>query len=61
MIKSFVDEFTTEEVNVEGEEGQTILEVAQNNGCSINCILNQRSTLCHSILWWKLSLWWMSY
>lgn len=44
MIKSFVDEFTTEEVNVEGEEGQTILEVAQNNGCSINCKLNKLNT-----------------
>lgn len=36
-IKSFVDEFTTEEVEVDAKEGQTILEVAQENGASLNC------------------------
>lgn len=36
-IKSFVDEYTTEEVKVEAEEGQTILAVAQENGASLNC------------------------
>ena len=37
-IKSFVDEFTTEEVEVDAKEGQTILEVAQENGASLNCL-----------------------
>lgn len=36
-IKSFTDEYTTEEVKVTAEEGQTILAVAQENGASINC------------------------
>ena len=36
-IKSFVDEYTTEEVEVEAEEGKTLLEVAQDYGASINC------------------------
>ena len=36
-IKSFTDEFTTEEVDVEAEEGRTILDVAQEYGASINC------------------------
>ena len=35
-IKSFTDEYTTEEVKVTAEEGQTILAVAQENGASIN-------------------------
>ena len=39
-IKSFVDEYTTEEVEVTAEEGETILSVAQENGASINCIIS---------------------
>lgn len=36
-IKSFTDEYTTEEIKVTAEEGETILSVAQENGASINC------------------------
>lgn len=36
-LKTFVDEFTTEEVKITAEEGKTILEAAQDNGASINC------------------------
>ncbi|KAK8790788.1 hypothetical protein WA538_004542 [Blastocystis sp. DL] len=48
-IKSFVDEFTTEEVEVDAKEGQTILEVAQENGASLNsfCGGNCRCGGCH--------------
>ena len=55
-IKSFVDEYTTEEVEVEAEEGKTILEVAQDYGASINCNSFCDNMLSSSFLWWKLSL-----
>ena len=35
-LKTFVDEFTTEEVKITAEEGKTVLEVAQDNGATIN-------------------------
>ena len=38
-LKTFVDEFTTEEVKITAEEGKTVLEVAQDNGATINCRL----------------------
>lgn len=31
-----MDEFTTEEVKITAEEGKTVLEVAQDNGATIN-------------------------
>lgn len=51
-IKSFIDDYTTEEVKVEAEEGQTILEVAQDNGASLNCIFLLINSLTFSFLWW---------
>lgn len=39
-LKTFVDEFTTEEVKITAEEGKTILEAAQDNGASINCCVS---------------------
>ena len=56
-IKSFVDEYTTEEVKVEAEEGQTILAVAQENGASLNCNCFYSLFYGFSILWRQLSLW----
>ena len=51
-IKSFIDDYTTEEVKVEAEEGQTILEVAQDNGASLNCIHELIRRIIYSCLWW---------
>ena len=38
-----MDEFTTEEVKITAEEGKTVLEVAQDNGATINCRLKRRA------------------
>ena len=61
-IKSFTDEFNTEEVDVEAEEGRTILDVAQEYGASINCIeFLFVFVICFSVLRRQLSLWRLSY